>query len=150
MEAKKIRGSDNEPNFILVENIFHSISPDLVSFEMVFAPESIENIYCIGYSKHHKMIFIQFRNNKRLLYSKIPIEKWYARHNYSKINIFYSKEIKGFSFYETNDHVRLVANQYVMDAYQKLEYFKNTAVGLWATDCPDKIVDPENILFEIK
>ncbi len=33
---------------------------------------------------------------------------------------------------------------------KKLEHHHATTVGLWATDRPDLINDPENLLFEIK
>ena len=38
-----------------------------------------------------------------------------------------------------------------LDEYIKsLEHHRDTTVGLWATDRPDLIEDPKNIMFEIK
>jgi hypothetical protein len=31
----------------------------------------------------------------------------------------------------------------------ELQYFKDSTKGLWATDRPDLIQDPENVMFEI-
>ena len=36
------------------------------------------------------------------------------------------------------------------NAYKQLQYFKDTSVGLWATDRPDLIKDEKKILFELK
>jgi hypothetical protein len=32
----------------------------------------------------------------------------------------------------------------------ELQYFKDSTIGLWATDRPDLIKDPKKVMFEIK
>lgn len=145
----KLRGSDSGLNLILIDSIFHRVSPDLVSFEMVLTKADIPNIYCIGYSKPLQQLFVQFRNGRRYIYFDVPVEKWQIRHNYEKINKFYADEIKGIGFHEVEDHVSPVTNEYVLDAYNNLEYYKVITEGLWATDQPGKVIDPDGLLFQI-
>lgn len=149
MEAVKLRGSDNGLNLIIIDDIFHKVTPELVSFEMILCKSDIPNIYCIGYSKHFKKLYVQFRNNKRYIYEDVSVEKWQIRHNYDKINLYYSSEIKGISFFETEEYVNPLSNQYVLDAYNKLEYYKVITEGLYATDRPDLVIDTQNVLFQI-
>lgn len=132
IEGIKIRGADKGLNLIIIGGLFHSVTPELVSFEMILPKEDIPNIYCIGYSKPLKQLFIQFRNNKRYIYNDVPVEKWQCRHNYDKINKFYNDEIKGISYYESEECVKPVTNEYVLDAYNKLEYWQTITNGLWA------------------
>lgn len=145
----KLRGSDNVLNLILIDGLFHKVTPELVSFEMILTKSDIPNIYCIGYSKPLKKLFIQFRNDKRYIYENVSLDKWQIRHNYDKLNQYYANEIKGISFFETDEYVKQLTNQYVLDAYNKLEYFQTITVGLYATDRPDKVIDTDNVLFQI-
>jgi hypothetical protein len=39
---------------------------------------------------------------------------------------------------------------YSSDRVKNLEHYKTTTLGLWATDRPDLVNDPKNIMFEIK
>ncbi len=149
IEGLKIRGSDNGLNLIIIDGLFHKVTPELVSFEMILTKSDIPNIYCIGYSKHFKKLFIQFRNDKRYIYENVSVDRWQLRHNYEKINQYYATEIKGISFFETDECVKPLTNEYVLDAYNKLEYHKVITEGLWATDRPDKIIDPDGLLFQI-
>lgn len=40
--------------------------------------------------------------------------------------------------------------QKLSDAYKQLQHFKDTSVGLWATDRPNLIKCDKEILFELK
>lgn len=54
-------------------------------------------------------------------------------------------------FYRTQHHEALEKWAKKAEAHiKKLEHHRDTTVGLWATDRPDLITDPKNILFEIK
>ena len=151
IDGVKVYGSDTEPNFILIDSKFHLISPDLCSFVIIKTDDSIPNIDYIGYSVIFKRLFIQMRNNGRYFYEDVPAEKWHNRHNYEKINAYWAAELRGhFSYFQSNEtFIRMVSNEYVLDAYLKLEQFKFTKSGLWATDVPEKVSDPENVLFQI-
>ena len=72
----KIKGSNEGPNFILIESKFHLVSPDLVSFSILKTDDSIVNIEYIGYSKPLSMVFIQMRNGGRYFYRDVPKSKW--------------------------------------------------------------------------
>lgn len=145
----KLRGSDNSLNLILIDSIFHKVTPELVSFEMLLAKQDIPNIYCIGYSKPLKKLFIQLRNDIRAVYENVSVERWQLRHNYAKLNEYYSKEIKGTGFFQTEEYVKPLSNEYVLDAYNKLDYWKTITEGLWVTDQPDKVIDPDNLLRQL-
>lgn len=149
IECVKLRGSDKGLNLILINSMFHKVTPELVSFEMILAKEDIPNIYCIGYSKPLKKLFIQFRNDKQYIYENITIERWQLRHNYKRLNEYYAKEIKGISFFETEEYAKPLNNEYVLDAYNKLEYWQVITHGMWATDRPDKVIDTDNVLIQL-
>src|ERR1700735_2103729 len=133
IEGVKVRGSDTGLNLILIDSKFHKVTPDLVTFEIITGSGEIPNINYIGYSKYHKQLFIQMRNDKRYIYQNVPVEKWQIRHNYAKLNEYYQREIKGISFFETDQFVKQISNQYVLEAYNKLEYLDTIRTGLWAT-----------------
>lgn len=38
----------------------------------------------------------------------------------------------------------------LLQHHEDLEYFMNTSAYLWATDVPDKVSDPDKVLFQIK
>jgi len=38
----------------------------------------------------------------------------------------------------------------IIELFKELEHYKDTTVGLWATDRPDFVYDPKNILFRLK
>jgi len=48
--------------------------------------------------------------------------------------------------------VLLTANeaQRVVDTLEHLQHYRDSTIGLWATDRPDKIIDPEGVLFQLK
>ena len=147
----KIKGSNEGPNFILIESKFHLVSPDLVSFSILKTDDSIVNIEYIGYSKPLSMVFIQMRNGGRYFYRDVPKSKWQDRHNYDKLNIYWATELRGhYSYFQSDeDFVKEVPNEYVLDSYLKLEEYKSTKSGLYATDRPDLVIDPEKVLFQI-
>jgi len=150
INGEKIRGSDVGLNLILINSIFHKVTPHLVSFEMVLTGDSVPNIYCIGYSKHNKQLYIHFRNDKRYIYNGVSVDDWQKRHNYLLLNQYYATEIKGKSYHQTDEYVQPLTNEYVLEAYNKLDYYATITDGLYATDSPHKIIDTEGILFELE
>jgi hypothetical protein len=38
----------------------------------------------------------------------------------------------------------------IINALKTLTHYKDTTLGLWATDRPDKVSDPDGILFQLK
>ena len=50
----------------------------------------------------------------------------------------------------TRQQVHDIINEYVQQASKKLEHHKNTTVGLWATDRPELVKDPQGVLFRIE
>ncbi len=58
-----------------------------------------------------------------------------------------------YNFYDTEKDEYKQEWTFAPDASERvknLEHHKETTVGLWATDRPDLIDDPEKLLFEIK
>lgn len=147
IEGVKVRGSDSEPNFVIIDSIFYKVSPELVSFEFKIC--DTQNINIVGYSKYLKLFFVLFNNGKRYIYEDVTLNEWQSRLNYNGINDFYRNAIQGKSFYETTEWVVKTTPEYVLDAYSKLEYYKTITHGLWATDSSELVIDPENVLFQI-
>jgi hypothetical protein len=54
-----------------------------------------------------------------------------------KINFFKSKK-------------ELIDYEKYQRKIDELQYFKDSTIGLWATDRPDLIKDPKKVMFEIK
>ena len=57
-----------------------------------------------------------------------------------------------YNFYDTTKDDYSTEWKFVSDASErisKLEHFRDTTIGLWATDRPDLIDDPKKLLFEI-
>lgn len=150
LNGTKIRGRDDGENFILINSLFYKVTAELVSFEFLVCPDEIPNIQYIGYSKPLKQLYVHFRNGNRYIYQKVSVDQWQARHNYEKINHYYNREIKGIGYFKTDECLKQIPNEYVMSAYNKLEYYATLTEGMWATDRPDLVVDPQNILFELK
>lgn len=150
IEGKKIRGSDNEPNFILIGSEFHKITPDLASFEFVKC-ESLPNIEHLGYSDHYKALFVQFINRDRYIYRGIKKDVWQERHNYEKLNQYVAQKIigQGYSYIQTEEFVSKISSEYVLDYLNKLDYYKTVTEGLWATDSPDNVIDTNDSLFQL-
>jgi len=79
----------------------------------------------------------------------VSIDDWQNRRNYVLINQFYAKEIKGKPYHQTDEYVQPITNEYVLEAYNKLDYYATITDGLFATDNPSKVIDPECILFQL-
>jgi hypothetical protein len=148
MNSKEIRGSENILNLILINGVFHKVTSELVSYEMILCEKDIPNIYCIGYSKPLDNLYVHMRNDKRYIYEGFSVDKWQIRHKYDKINTYYSNEVRGSSFHETTEYIRPVPNEMVLDYYNRLKEWKIIHEGMWMTDRPDLIIDPENVLFQ--
>ena len=57
-----------------------------------------------------------------------------------------------YNFYDNQKDEYCAEWIFVPDASErisKLEHFRDTTIGLWATDRPDLIDDPKKLLFEI-
>jgi hypothetical protein len=149
IEGTKIRGRDDGENFILINSVFYKCTADLVSFEFHVCPEDVNDIKYIGYSKPLKQLYVQFRNDKRYIYQNVSLDKWQLRYSYDNVSRYYREEIQGIGYYETEEFLKQIPNEYILDAYNKLEYYHTVTSGMWATDVPEKVIDPENVLMQI-
>ena len=150
IEGIKIRGADNTPNFIIVDDLFHIVTPELVSYEFVICSDT-KNLNFIGYSKPLKLLYVEFQNNKRYIYRNIDLDVWQSRYSFDTMSNYYAHKIKsqGFTYCETDEYIKRIPNQMVLDYLDKLDYYKTITEGLYATDRPDKVIDTENTLFEL-
>lgn len=150
MEGQKTRGSDKGPNFILVNGTFYNVTPDLVSFEMQDVSKQDSCLLFIGWSKHLNTVFAKLKNGMRVIHKNVDSEIWQSRINYRSLQLYYS-DLCTFALPEdTSEDLHAVANQYVLDHYLKLEYQCTIVQGLWATEYPEKVIDPEGVLFQIQ
>lgn len=147
MQGKKVRGADDTPNFIIINDKFHKVHPELVSYEMIAHPS--DNISFIGYSKSLKCLYVMMANDKSYLYRAVPYEVWQRRYKYDSVKVYYNDVIKGVPFIEVDWTVKEVSPHEVMRYIEEVEYSWTITRGLWATDQPDKIIDPEGLLFQI-
>jgi len=54
--------------------------------------------------------------------------------------------------WSTQTGILLTANeaQKIVDELKHLQHYKDSTIGLWATDRPDKVNDPDGVLFRLK
>lgn len=150
MEGKKIRGSDTEPNFVLIGGQFYKVTPELVSFEFILPND---NITVLAYSKVFKQIFVRYKaglNKPNYLINDVSVSTWQKRYLYERAEVFFCENIAGNNGKATTQDIEAVSNEYVLDHLLKLEYQCTIVKGLWATECPEKVIDPENVLFQIE
>lgn len=62
------------------------------------------------------------------------------------------KQLKKAHFKQLFDKeaIERVLDEYAQQVSRKLEHHKDATVGLWATDRPDLIKDPQGVLFRIE
>jgi hypothetical protein len=60
--------------------------------------------------------------------------------------------IRNINFFDMVKVLEILASQKLYDEKVKkhLKHFKDTSTGLWCTDRPEKVSDPEKMLFELK
>lgn len=61
---------------------------------------------------------------------------------------FYGDE----TFWDKQESVIITPNeaQKIVDELKRLQHYRDSTVGLWATDRPDKVSDPDGVLFQLK
>lgn len=153
MEGKKVRGSDSQPNFVLIDSQFYKVTPDLVSFEFILNDKAENHhlgVLLIGYSRHTSEVYVKLRGGDKRLYGPVNIEGWQLRYEAKSLQDYFINLHKLSPGVATNEDIYAVANEYVLDHLLKLEHYKARTLGLWATDQPDKVIDPDGVLFQIQ
>lgn len=148
IKGTKIKGSDETPNFIVIDDKFYKVHPELVSFE--FEMNVSDVIRCIGYSEHRRMLIIVYTDGRAALYDNISKTCWQERHNYERLTMFYTVEMMARQYAMVDWTIKYASPYEVMEYLDDLEYYRAITCGLWATDQRDKIIDPDGVLFQIQ
>jgi hypothetical protein len=146
--SKKLRGGDNALNLIIIDGKFYQITPDLASFVFKNTQDKCLNIQYLGYSDHHQMLYLHMRDGNRYIYNDVTTEEWSVIANSENIPSAYRDKTKGKSYYQTEQNIKPISNEEVLKAYEELEYWKCIHEGMWMTDRPDLVIDPQNVLFQ--
>lgn len=142
-----LRGSDDHPNFILIQGQFYKVHPELVSFNFLYFREG--GIRFIGYSKHLKAVCVRFSNGHMFIDKDIAEDVWEARNEYKSIVDFYFEKVRNSQCKDVDYEILMVTNETVMEHILNIEYQWTITRGLWATEAPEKVHDPEKTLFQI-
>jgi hypothetical protein len=140
----------------VISGTLHNIRHCLNLFDIFHVGDVTANINYIAINKKTLEFYVQFKNDKRYLYSGVPVDKleqfYMMGDDKSKAAAYYSNTIKGHSFIEVYDYFVEVADLGdVCEAYKKLLHHKDTTVGLFATDKPELIENKgRELMFEIR
>lgn len=131
----------------------YNVSSGLLTFDLFSLGHYEHAIDFIGINIPENLFYVQFVNSKRFLYREVPTDvlNLFKEGAPESFHSIYAERVKGFGYYEVEQgyYVSAARPDDIVANFNKLMHHRDTTVGLWATDRPEKVDDPEKLLFQI-